>query len=341
MKTFVLFILVFSAVLLGADGAFAISEMEPASVLIFPFFSSSPTKDTILNITNINTDPVYDAHMGGLTGGVILHYYYVDGEDCNLTDRREYLTPGDTLSVMSRIHNPAMNSGWLYVVAENAAHQPCKFDGTDGNDYPTGLIGDAMVADPISNFLWSIPAIGIKAGPEIYKADMDLNGNGFIDFGPEYEDLPKVLYLSSFFEQDWAAMIGELVLVTFVKDGEVDGGANEDVRVDLDFLFYNNDEVEFSQETDMRCWMVRGLKEIFNGADNLGGAPALVPTGWASMEVEDGVDDASGLNISADDLAILGVLVQRVGTSSYSCARLLHHSSDKSALCVSSSLDIE
>ena len=328
MRKMTLIAILFSALFIFSSSALAISDLEPGSLLIYPFFSSDPGKDTLISVTNINTDPVYNPLTGLLLGSVYAHFFYIDGEDCDITDRREFLTPGDTLTVLASLHNPAMNSGWLYVVAENDYLLPCEFDGIDSLGFPTGLIGDTIVADGLANALWSIPAIGIKALNVPFKNPTDINNNGFMDLtGLEYEVLPGTLYISSFIEQGFGSIIGELVLLSFVLDmGQVvDGGANVDVRVDLDFLFYNNNEVVFSQEDEMRCWMVRKLDEIFNGSDSLGGAPAIVPTGWVTIMVEDGVDTASGQNVPRQALPILGMLIQRVGSSSYSCARLLHH----------------
>ena len=124
MRKMTFFTLIGALLLVSGSALGAFFDMAPGSVLIFPFYSSDPGKETIINVTNINVDPIYDPELGEQFGSIYLHYFYIDGEDCDITDRREFLTPGDTLSVIASIHNPAFNEGWLYVVAENQAGQP-------------------------------------------------------------------------------------------------------------------------------------------------------------------------------------------------------------------------
>jgi hypothetical protein len=308
----------------------AISDMEPASVLVFPYYDSTTTdgKDTLISVTNVNKLQIYDPATDTLLGDVYTKWYYVDGEDCDISDRELFLTPADMVTVLASEHNPSANTGWLYVVAMDPFTKllPIKFDWQWilGNViFNSGLIGDALAIDAKETYVWGIPAIGIKAAAFLnFKDNADLDFDGILDFGIEYEGLPSALFISSFIEVGKWNSSAELVLLSFVPD--------EDVK--LDFLFYNNDEEEFSQEWDFECWAHVPITEIFPSADNLTGPTgksshyddtAPVQTAWASIEVEE-----AG-NLNRFNVPILGLLIQKINGNMYQAAHLLHHSQDQ------------
>lgn len=325
--------------LLLTGTSFAISEMEPASVLIYPYFNSGPGYETLISVTNVNTCTVYNPLTGHDFGDVWVHFNYVDKTYCDISNQGELLTPFDTLTVLASRHNPTQDEGWLYIVAEDPNTQllPIKFDGdlVFGGGvlrYKSGLIGDAVVVNGVANYLWSIPAIGIKACPALAFGDFtDQNLNGKLDFGPfsgEYEGLPTTLYISSFIELGVPLNSDAiLVLLTFY---------DLDVRVDLYFEFCHNDEgTLYSQTDDFYCWMYRSFDDIWNGADQLteyGGITTYfspVVTGWGRVIVTGGVDEAAGGKIPAEEIPILGMMIQKILASTYQAAHLLHHSPDK------------
>jgi hypothetical protein len=302
-----LIVLVCGLLLLSGASYAGISDMEPASLLVFPFFAAddSEGEDTIISVTNVNHNFEFNPGTGRLYGEVFIHYFYVDGEDCDITNRRELLTPTDILTVLVSEHNPAMNRGFLLVIAEDANdRQPVRWDGWDTrgiNEYPSGLIGDCVVGNGLLNFLWAIPAIGIKG----YEGDAvgdQLDTLTSLRFGDEYESLPRFLYSSSFVEQGHLNTLSTLILLDPTLSNDT---------IDLYFFFYNNDEVLFSQTDDFKCWLVEDLDDIFNGSDNLGGIAATVPTGW--------------IRIYADQEPLLGMIIQAIAGDTHSSARLLHH----------------
>jgi hypothetical protein len=329
--------------LLLSTGAIAqipasINCQEPASLLVYPYYDSNPGSDTLITVTNINISPEFNMTTWHLFGEVYVHFYYVDGSDtdvsCPISNRTEYLSPGDTLSVLARDHNPAAAEGFLYIIAENPnTLKPWDFDGrftTDpgGNDYDSGLIGDAYVFNGLVDYLWSFPAYGIRSAVGWGKK-MDDDNDGDVEFNDtELMKLPRTMYCSSFVEVDHLGSDSEVILLTFF---------DQDVRVDVDFLFYNNIEVEMSQEWDFRCWAKESLVDIFGRANNLGGEldpddpllPIRIPTGWFSVQVDKGRDTAVGEDIPWCKVPLFGAIIQSVlDTQDYSCARLLHHSSN-------------
>jgi hypothetical protein len=277
----------------------------------------------------VNPLRIYDPQTDTLYGDVFVKFYYVDGEDCSISDREVLLTPADTFTVLASDHNPAMNVGWLYIVAIDPWTKlfPIRFDGqlTIGSHvFNSGLIGDCQVVDGLANYLWAIPAIGIKAHPEIgWKQLADVDLDGMLEFGTEYEGLPATLFISSFIEVGVYDSEAYLILLTFLP---------EEFTVDLDFLFYNNDEEEFSQEWDFNCWAYERLDDIFKGAADLEGKSshyddsAPFSTGWASIEVEQAT--APGMLLPRQYVPILGVVIQKIAGKQYQAAHLLHHSQD-------------
>lgn len=295
--------------ILSGTALAGINYDEPASLLIYPFFSSTVGEDTIISVANVNTNYIFNPLTGRLMGDVAAHFFYVDGNDCDITNRTEWLTPGDLLTVLVSQHNPAMNEGFLIVIAEDPnVRLPIKWDGVQqvyGLGYTSGLIGDCVVANGLLNFLWSIPAIGIKAKDEEKPVGAFLDFLGDLAYGVEYESLPTELYVSSFIEQGVFNTESTLVLI----DPTI---SNSTIR--LLYLFYNNNEVQYSQTDSFSCWMVQKLDDIFNGSDNLGGVPALIPTGWITI-----------LSRDEDPDPILGMIIQAVMSQDFSSARLLHH----------------
>ena len=313
MKTIVS---VFVACLLLSGAAFAgINYDEPASLLIYPFFSSDVGEDTIISVTNVNRNMIYNQNTDRLLGEVVAHFFYVDADDCDITNRKEYLTPGDLLTVLVSQHNPAMNKGFLLIIAEDPNFLvPIKWDGIQVVipqvlEYTSGLIGDCIVANGVLNFLWAIPAIGIKACGEANVGD-PLDFLDSLAYGVEYEGLPTELFVSSFVEQGPKFFNAESYLV--LLDPTVAGST-----IDLLYLFYNNDEVEFSQTDSFSCWMMETLDDIFNGADNLQGVNAIVPTGWIAIQTRED-----------RPVPLLGMIIQSLVNEDYSSARLLHHFGD-------------
>ena len=326
--------------MLLASTGWAISDLEPASILVYPYFNSDADNGyaSLITVTNVNPLQVYDPDTDTLEGDVFVKFYYVNATDCDITDRDTYLTPADTITVLASDHNPATDQGWLYVVAMDPWSKlfGIKHDGQiliapPDIFFNSGLIGDIMIANGLTNHLWSIPAIGIKAKGKVVGELADKNKNRILEFGTEYEGLPSTLFISSFLEMGIGAgkfnSNAYLILLTFLP---------VEYTVFMDFLFYNNDEEEFSQEFQFNCYFNDLMTEVFASADNITGPTgksnhydedAVVQTLWASMRVEKA--RAFGDTLPWNCVPILGAILQTIFDTHYQSARLLHHSCDE------------
>ena len=214
-----------------------------------------------------------------------------------------------------------MELGYLLVVAEDPESEDAiKFN---------YLIGSEVVVDVSQNRLWAIPAIGFRALVTEGSTDnngrlkTDANSNGSVDFdGTEYDLYPDKLFISSFFEQS-ATMESELILVS---------GLGSYYRVDVDFLFYDNEEDVFSRDYQFTCWTSEKLSDISAITAALGGSTSEMATGWARIDGDFAIhtltgslwtNEASGTNY---DPPIEGAFVQRVLPSvGFEFGHLLHH----------------
>ena len=301
------------------------ADLIPSSVLLFPTVDSraGQGKGTVISVTNTNASRIVSPTNNLRYGDVQIHYYYVEGMEPfnNVFNRKEILTPNDTLTVLAGTHNPEMEVGYLLVVAED----PESDDAINFNF----LIGDEIVVDAAQNKLWSIPAIGYRAvntGGMIDnngRLKTDLNSNASVDFdGREYDLYPDELYISSFFEQS-ATMEGELILVSALGSY---------YRVDVDFLFYDNEEDVYSRDFEFTCWTSVKLSDVSKVTRNLGGTAAEPATGWARIDGDKAIhiltgkrwtNEMSGTNY---DPPINGAFVQRVlGAAGFEFGHLLHH----------------
>jgi hypothetical protein len=304
------------------------TDYVPGSVLIYPTVDSRAGmgKGTVISVTNTNASRVVSPINNYRNGDVQVHYYYVEGLEPynNVFNRKEMLTPNDTLTVLAGTHNPEMEVGYLIVVAEDPESEAAiEFD---------YLIGDEIVVDVKQNKLWSIPAIAFQAlpqGPVGTPLDnngrrlTDVNRNGSVDFdGIEYDMYPDVLFISSFFEQG-ATIESELILVS---------GLGSYYRVDVDFLFYDNEEDVFSRDYAFTCWTTEKLADISNVTKSLGGSATEAATGWARIDGDYAIHVLTGALWTNEvcegpyDPPILGAFVQRiVGSTGFEFGHLLHH----------------
>jgi len=302
------------------------SDLVPASVLMFPTVDSRAGEGmgTVVSVSNTCASRIVSPTNNYRYGDVQVHYYYIEGTAPynNVFNRTEFLTPNDTITVLAGTHNPEMEIGYLLMVAEDPESEAAiSFN---------FLIGDEIVVDTKQNKLWAIPAIGFRALTTSGELDnngrikTDLNKNGSVDFdGNEYDLYPDKLYISSFFEQS-ATMEGELTLVS---------GLGSYYRVDVDFLFYDNEEDVFSRGYEFTCWTSEKLSDISKVTKNLGGTSSEAATGWARIDGDKAVHILTGkfwMNESKEsnyDPPIEGAFVQRVlGATGFEFGHLLHHS---------------
>lgn len=237
------------AVPAAADG------LKPGSVLVYPFQRSQtgPTGTganyfTIINVTNTNTQPATPISLGGSTS---IHFEYVNTDDsalptekhCSVIDRIEFLTPADTLSVLTNCHNASGGQeGYLVVTAQD----PAAFNKAWSHNH---LVGSELVVagSGVIYYLNAIPFKAIADGGELTDEDGDLQ----LDFdGVEYEGISDSLYIDSFVADAFAS----LVLINMT------GGFHHVANVGFDV--WNDNEFPLSATYKFKCWSEGLLSDV-------------------------------------------------------------------------------
>ncbi|MCA8942954.1 MAG: hypothetical protein KDB80_10380 [Planctomycetes bacterium] len=221
-------------------GATAIADgRKPGSVLIYPVHRSGPEYFTVLCVTNTNTAPMTPTSLGGSTN---LHFEYFNVVpnpdnpflplDCVVFDRVEYLTPADTLCVLTACHNATAGGGqegWVKVTAQ----APQVFDTDWCFDF---LIGSEVVVNAYGA-MYSVNADPIATIPNpvcLYEAQ---SGSG--------------LLVDSYV----AALNSSLALATNIP-------GNPYAIRHLLFSVWNDNETALSATLAFRCWFDQPLAAI-------------------------------------------------------------------------------
>jgi hypothetical protein len=225
---------------------------KPGSALVYPIQISDPTGFfTIVHVTNTNTAPETPTTNGG---GTNVHFEYVNTvwdpqfplipASCAISNIVDYLTPADTLSVLTFCHNPAFNRGYLVISAEN----PDIFDVAWKHDF---LIGSELVINAFGG-AYELNAIPFIAGPGLAAgAATDLDGDKQLDFNTaEYEKVPDTLYADAVITE----LFPSLTLINLT------GGVSARNSVHLDV--WNDNEVQTSVDFVMGCWFEHPLALI-------------------------------------------------------------------------------
>ena len=264
---------------------------EAASLLLFPEYDNqSPGVSTLLTVTNTNDDPD--------DGSVLTEWIYV-GSDCLELNRNELLTPGDTLTLLSGIHNPTATRGYLVVVAKHPV---------------TGL---AMPFDHLigtSTLLDGFDQNGTTLEPFAFRAvGGDVDGDGRYRFdGLEYQAAPAELLIPRFLGQDVAQSVqSDLLLI------DLTGGRDHTTAVD--FLVYNDNEEVFSAQRTFSCWErfpLQGVSGLFGNAFLKSTAHDPFEIVGASQQeagwlVVDGASTQPPVGAPIPDPAILALVVDR------------------------------
>jgi hypothetical protein len=242
------------ALLAAAKGA--------GSLLLFPMFDNLRGQQTLITVTNTHADP--------LLGTVRLEYVYINRVGCQEFNRSRTLTPNDTLTVLTRVDNPNMAQGYVYVFAKSlTTGKAIKFDHLIGTMATLGLHDFEL--DPFV----------FRAGAALAEgAHTDLEnegiGDGLRDLdGLEYEPAPAEILVPRFFGQS-AELESELILINLT------GGAQFDALIDL--LIYNDNEEVFSGQYSFRCWKRVKLMELSGAFSD----SFLLSTNHAPNEVSTG-----------------------------------------------------
>jgi hypothetical protein len=217
---------------------------NPGSLLIYPVQRSGGGLFTILCVTNTNRTPQTPISFGGSTNVQYLYFNTTPNPAnpfqslaCTEFNRREFLTPADTLCVLTTCHNAVTangQQGYAVVVAED----PSQFQVAWSHNF---LVGSEIVINA-SGSTYSINAIPFSS-PVAQGLATDLNANGQFDLdGAEYEGVPETLIIDSFI----GVAAAQLALVNLTGNG-----------LDLNTVFFsvwNDNEFPLSATLSFNCW---------------------------------------------------------------------------------------
>jgi archaellum component FlaF (FlaF/FlaG flagellin family) len=217
--------------------------LAPGSLIVYPLIDNSGTSQTWVTVTNTN--------LSSASGTVRVNFAYINGSDCGELSRSKLLTPGDTLTVNTKLDNPNMTAGYLYVYATTATSSAAiSFNHLIGT---TRVINTATTTD-MEYQPFVFPAIGAQG------ALTDLDNDTRRDLNNvEYAAVPNQLHFPRFtghYESLGAVgftRTSYLVLVSL---------AGKQFTSSVDFAIYNDNEEAFSAQTSFTCWTKRKLKDI-------------------------------------------------------------------------------
>jgi len=269
---------------------------ELGSLLVMPEFDNQPGEGTVLTVTNTNLD------LPSGESDVEIHFCYVQEGTCEVLDLTEYLTAGDTLTLLTSAHCPTMDHGYVYVYAQDpSSHQPVSFD---------WLTGACMMIDGLDTFGYALEPFAFKAVPP-QGIPTDLDGDGVRDLdGIEYQKAPDQLLVPRFLGQNLASPSSKLIFINLT------GAHDFDCAVCLSI--YNDNSEEFSAEFIFHCWDKVSLLGISGAFDNFWLANStnddpneiVGATSWESGWVRMEGCVAYSIWETVEDPAILAALVE-------------------------------
>lgn len=224
---------------------------KPGSVLVYTVHRSAPGYFTIISVTNTDTTVASPTTLGGGTN-VRFDYINVTPDPTNpmfplasdLFSRMEYLSPADTLSVMTSCHDASYGTTQGYLVV--SAEDPSVFQSRWSHNY---LIGSEVIITPCGA-VYVVDAIPFSSPVEAQRPT-DVNGNMLIDFdGSEYEAIPDILYIENFIADTDTTL-------TLINLG---GGAAFTATIKVEA--WNNNEFPLSGTRSFRCWAQPTLVEL-------------------------------------------------------------------------------
>jgi len=281
---------------------------NPGSLLLFPEFDNTSGCVTLLTVTNIDTVATNDP--------VDVEFVYVARFDengknagCLEQNRTETLTPADTFTCLTDVHNPDADQGYVFVFAKEwAAGQPQNGPAKTHNY----LIGNVITLNGFAAFEFSMNPFSFEGSPDSGGAENN-DGDGDLELnGIEYSGVSEDIIIPRFFGQGYGR-VSDLILIGLT------GGYNFNTTVD--FLIWNDNEEVFSSEYTFDCWervQLSDVSAIFNNdylamwtnddPDELLGHPN-VETGW--MHINGHL--AQDMSTTEMDPAVYAVLIERVG----------------------------
>jgi hypothetical protein len=292
---------------LGTASEALANGRNPASLLLFPEFDNTINDLTLLTVTNTNTG----VNPDGSNGTVIVEFVYIGKFNlqhqvinCLEFDRPEILTANDTISVITKVHNPQQEQGFVYAFAKDLVTGKAKVFNF--------LIGNVLTLESITQLEYSMNPVAFK-GIGNGSGNTDLNNNGLLDLdGMEYESVPDQILIPRFIGVDGVHYNSELILIGLT------GGAL--FQTIVDFLIFNDNEEAFSAQFTFQCWnrvpliQINGvftqqfLKSTNNAPNEIIGAPQ-VEAGWMKLNGH----TAFSTHAQFNDPAIYAVLIEKIG----------------------------
>ncbi len=197
---------------------------EPGSLLLMPEYDNRPGTLTLLTVTNTATD-AYD---------ICVRFFYISAEDCNHFTRDVVLTPRDTLSVLTNVHNPNNDRGFVYIYA-------CDIDHPDIPISHNYLVGTCMTLDGTGASQYSLD-------PFVFEAIWpDVGSDDVRDFdGVEYEQAAGELLFPRFLGQNYDSPDTELILINLTGTREF----TTEVALEV----WNDNSDKLSDWYTFHCW---------------------------------------------------------------------------------------
>ncbi len=310
---------------LGIASEASAGGRNPGSLLLYPEFDNRAATVTVLTVTNTNDDFAPAAGNPLVAAGTVrVHFKYIgkyganfgggpmSGSggyqnviNCEEFDREELLTPNDTLTLITKAHNPQHEQGYVYVIAKNLVGEKIAFN---------HLIGNVLTVSGMLSFEYSVNPVVFDGIGDGTLTDLDGDGNCDLD-GVEYGEVPDEILIPRFLGQSQESFNSELILIG------LSGGAAFSTTVD--FLIYNDNEEVFSSEYTFDCWdrvKLLHISGIFaqnflaqftnqDAQEVLG--QSSIESGW--MRIDGGI--ANSTVVSIDDPAFYAVLLEKVGNN--------------------------
>jgi hypothetical protein len=293
----------------------AVSDQKAGSVLVFPFYTSSPDggNDTNITISHVGSAAVAAPAWSSYS---YVHLYFVDGSSCGQADALLALTPNGSISFNASEWDPGV-TGYIIAVAVN----PETFVPTANNV----LVGNAFVKVGPDARPGSIRGnYGAEAFRKKTPGDAEVSsGAAVISFGGAYDRLPNTFVAEIKSPLD---VPGQQLVVASVA-GDLAGGRLAPLAQNGVGYLTNADEkvLSFSGFLPAGCLLRATVTESSPRAP--GGVAALLPRGYygtvkfAVRAADTSVSGAGGV----------GLVITPVNASGYHSIRTLHKMRDTGA----------
>ena len=286
-----------AASLLASSASAQNGVLPPGSLLVFPLLDNSGSSVTWATLTNTN--------LATSSGSVRVELIYVRSSNCLETNRLRTLTPGDTLTVNTKLDSSGLSTGYLYAFARSTSTgAPISFN---------HLIGTARVINTATAGDYEYQPYVFRAVPA-QGSSTDLDGDGRRDLNNlEYQSAPDMLFFPRFTGHVDSPSVRASHLVLVSLAGSV-------FNTSTNFIVLNDNEEQFSSQASFTCWTRKRLKDI-SGVFTNEFLLSTLHTGSENFQSrETGAfriagGSASSTHGTISDAPILGLLVEEVSTT--------------------------